>query len=151
MGHDAVVCVLGVKPTTTQPVCSMGTKHIICAMQKHGVRRLVCQSASAVAAIDRKSHDAPWLLPMVLPCFPKVRAMFADKVLQEQFICQSNLDWIIVRPATLTNTPLTGHYTVGVSLAIHLTSKIARADVAHFLLTQLSDDTYLHKVTRIRY
>jgi len=35
--QDAVICVLGVKPTTTIPGCSVGMEHIIAAMQKIGV------------------------------------------------------------------------------------------------------------------
>ncbi len=149
--QEAVFCVLGVKATTTQPVCSTGTMHILMAMQKQGVKRLICQSALMVAAFGSERRELSWVLPTILPLFPNVRAMFADKVLQEQFICQSNLDWVIVRPATLTDGPRTGRYTVGVPLKMGLNAKITRADVADFLLKQLGSDTYIHKVPRIRY
>src|SRR5690349_16355654 len=51
-GQDVVFCVLGVRPGVTIPVCSVGTKNIIAAMQKQGVKRLMVQSAFAVAALD---------------------------------------------------------------------------------------------------
>src|SRR5450759_4592540 len=35
-GRMAVICVLGVRPTTQAPVCSTGTENIIAAMQKAG-------------------------------------------------------------------------------------------------------------------
>ena len=149
-GQDAVVCVLGVGPQVTQPVCSIGTKHIIEAMQKHGVKRFICQSAFVVSALDGEWREVPWIVP-ILPFFPKVKAMFADKVRQEQFVRQSNLDWVIVRPAKLTNGPKTGIYKVGVPFSIGPNAKISRADVADFILTQLNDDTYQHQAPRLMY
>lgn len=150
VGQDAVVCVLGVGPQVTQPVCSIGTKHIIEAMQKHGVKRFICQSAFVVSALDGEWREVPWIVP-ILPFFPKVKAMFADKVRQEQFVRQSDLDWIIVRPTQLTNGPKTGIYKVGVPSFIRPNAKISRADVADFILTQLNDATYQHQTPRLRY
>ncbi|HJT55338.1 MAG TPA: SDR family oxidoreductase [Ktedonobacteraceae bacterium] len=150
-GQDAVICVLGVKPTTTIPVCSVGTEHIIAAMQKAGVKRFICQSAFAVAALDGEWREVPWVLPVILQFTPKVKAMFADKIVQEKATRQSDLDWIIVRPAQLTDGPKTEQYKAGTSLKIGLNSKISRADVADFLLKQVSDDTYLHQVPRLAY
>jgi putative NADH-flavin reductase len=150
-GQDVVICVLGVKPGTTVPVCSTGTKHIVAAMQKLGVKRFICQSSFTVAALDGEWQEAPWILPLILPFCPKLKATFVDQVKQEQFVRQSNLDWTIVRPARLTNNPRTGTYKVGDPLKIGLSSKISRADVADFLLKQLSDNTYLHRVARLKY
>jgi uncharacterized protein YbjT (DUF2867 family) len=149
-GQDAVVCVLGVKVGTTLPVCSTGTEHIIAAMQKLGVKRFICQSAFAVAALDGEWQEVLWIIP-ILPLFPKVKAMFADKVRQEQLVRQSDLDWIIVRPARLTDDPKTGTYKVGLSLPIGMTSHVGRCDVADFLLKQVNDNTYLRQVPRLRY
>ena len=149
-GQDVVISVLGVRPGVTTPVCSEGTKNIIVAMQKRGVKRFICQSAFAVAALDGEWREIPWMVP-ILPFFPKVKAMFEDKVIQEQELRQSNLDWIIVRPATLTDGPRTGEYKVGDPLSMGPRAKISRADVADFLLKQVSDDTYLHKVPRLKY
>jgi putative NADH-flavin reductase len=149
-GQDVVISVLGVRPGVTTPVCSEGTKNIIVAMQKRGVKRFVCQSAYVVAAFDGEWREVPYL-PIILPFFPKVKAMFADKVLQEQEIWQSDLDWIIVRPARLTDSPRMGDYKVGAPLPVGPRAKISRADVADFLLKQVNDDTYLHKIPRLKY
>src|SRR5260221_11955395 len=64
--QDAVICVLGVKPTTTIPVCSVGTQHTIDAIQKTGVNRFICQSAFTVAALDGEWRESPWVLPVIL-------------------------------------------------------------------------------------
>ena len=150
VGQDAVISVLGVRPGVTIPVCSEGTKNIIAAMQKLGVKRFISQSAFAVAALDGEWREVPYL-PLILPFFPKVKAMFADKVLQEQEILHSDLDWIIVRPAKLTDGPRMGEYRVSDPLSMGPRAKISRADVADFLLKQACDDTYLHQVPRLKY
>ncbi|HYB00335.1 MAG TPA: NAD(P)H-binding protein [Ktedonobacteraceae bacterium] len=148
--QDVVISVLGVRPGVMIPVCSEGTKNIIAAMQKLGVKRFISQSAFAVAALDGEWREVPYL-PLILPFFPKVKAMFADKVLQEKEILNSNLDWIIVRPAKLTDGPRTGEFKVHDPLMIGPFAKISRADVAEFLLQQVIDDTYLHKIPRLKY
>ncbi len=150
-GQDVVFCVLGVKPGVTMPVCSVGTKNIITAMQKQGVKRLIVQSAFAVAALDGEWREVPWIVPLVSPLFGKVRAMFMDHVRQEEFVHQSNLDWIIVRPSRLTDTARTGAYKAGDPLFIGPNARIARADVADFMLKQVNDDTYVHKTPRLKY
>jgi nucleoside-diphosphate-sugar epimerase len=150
-GQDVVFCVLGVRPGVTIPVCSVGTKNIITAMQKQGVKRLVVQSAFAVAALDGEWREVPWIVPLVSPLFGKVRAMFMDHMRQEEFVHQSNLDWIIVRPSRLTDTPSTGVYKVGEPLFIGPNAHVARADVADFMLKQVENDTYIHKTPRLKY
>jgi len=150
VGQDAVISVFGVRPGITLPVCSEGTKNIIAAMDKLGVKRFISQSAFVVAALDGEWQEVPYL-PLILPFFPKVKAMFADKVIQEQEILHSDLDWIIVRPARLTDGPKRGEYKVSDPLLMGPRAKISRADVADFLLEQLNDDTYLHKIPRLKY
>jgi putative NADH-flavin reductase len=150
-GQDAVICVLGVKPTVQTPVCSTGTVHIVAAMQKAGVKRFICQSAFVVAALDGEGREVPWVLPVMLSFSPKTKTMFADKVRQEQIVRQSDLDWIIVRPARLTDGPKTGAYKSAAPMSIGINSKITRADVADFILKQVSDDSYLHKIPRLSY
>ncbi len=151
VGQDVVISVLGVKPGTTAPVCSTGTKNIIAAMQKVGVKRFICQSTFAAASLDGEWREAPWILPLILLFTPKVKATFADQVLQERFVRQSDLDWTIVRPARLIDEPAKGTYRVGDPLKIGLNSKISRADVADFLLKQANDNTYIHRVPRLKY
>jgi hypothetical protein len=56
-----------------------------------------------------------------------------------------------VRPAPLTNKAGTGTYRAGVPLGGGRASHIARADVADFMLKQVTDNTYLHQVPRLSY
>lgn len=149
-GQDVVFCVFGVRPGDIKPVCSIGTKNIIGGMQKQGVKRLVVQSSYAVAALDGEWREVPWIVPL-LWLSRKERAKFMDHVHQEEFARQSNLDWIIVRPARLTDTARTGVYRVSEHLFIGPRAHIARADVADFILKQVYHDSYIHKTPRLEY
>jgi len=51
----------------------------------------------------------------------------------------------LVYPVTLTNGPKTGRYRVGEHLALHGVPRVSRADVAHFILTQIGDRAYFRK------
>ncbi len=77
---------------------------------------------------------------------------FRDKERQERYIKQSSLDWIIVRPGQLTNGRKRGTYRHGLDIgSILLTVRISRADVADFMLKQLTDDSYLRKTPGVAY
>jgi len=150
-GQDAVLNSLGMKPGTQAPVTSEGTQNIIAAMHKFGVRRLITQSSLPVAAIDGNPRELPWLFRIILSLAAPLKTIFQDKVRQERIIQQSGLEWVIVRPAALTDGARTGSYRVGMPLKVSLGSKISRADVAEFMLKQVADNTYLHQVPRLSY
>src|SRR6266446_6970951 len=100
-GQDVVICVLGVKPGSTVPVCSTGTKNIISAMQKLGVKRFICQSSFTLAALDGEWREAPWILPLILLFTPKVKATFSDQVSQECSVRQRDMDCSLAGVAML--------------------------------------------------
>jgi uncharacterized protein YbjT (DUF2867 family) len=77
---------------------------------------------------------------------------FLDKAKQEKLIINSNLDWTIVRPGQLTNGKKRSIYKHGQDVGSYiLTKMISRADVAHFMLSQLEDNTYIRKTPGITY
>ena len=140
-GQNAVLCALGHKrlfgPTT---ILSRGTANIMRAMKNCGVPRLICESSLGVGdAVGRLGLPATLLfLPLILPFY------FWDRLRQEALIADSiDIDWVIVRPATLTNGPARGDYRHGFTVGSHIwLSRVSRADVADFMLKQLNDDTY---------
>ena len=144
-GCGGVLCVLGPstfrKPNT---LVSEGTKNIIKAMHEHGVRRLVCQSAIGIG--DSKGHGPFIFKYLVLPLF--LRHVYADKERQEEAIRRSDLDWVIVRPSRLMDWPAQEKYTVSTD-GSPVGGKIARADVAAFMLRQLADNRYLRQAPLI--
>jgi nucleoside-diphosphate-sugar epimerase len=140
-GHDAALCALGHKqvfrPTR---ILSEGTANVLRAMRTHGVRRFVCETALGLgnSAARMGVYYTFFVIPVILPFY------FWDKARQEKVVADSEADWIIVRPGALTNGPKRGGYRHGEHIGSFLkTVRISRADVADFMLNQLTDNTYL--------
>ena len=138
--QDVVLCSLGAGGKGD--LRAEGTKNIIRAMENTGVKRLICQSTLG-AGDSRGNLNFFWkyiMFGMLL------KAAYNDHQLQEKYVMQSALDWIIVRPAAFTDGVRTGNYKHGFGPEANgLTLKISRADVADFMLRQLTDNTYLRK------
>jgi putative NADH-flavin reductase len=146
VGQDAVLSALGTRNVRPTTLFSESTHNVISAMNKHGVRRLVC--LTGVGAGDSKGHVGFLYDRIMLPFV--VKNIYEDKTRQEETIKQSELDWIIVRPARLTDEPAKGEYRVFLG-GSYTATKISRADVAAFMLAQLTDDTYVRKMPVISY
>lgn len=145
-GHDAVIVVLGAG--LKGQVRSVGTLNIIKAMKEKRIKRLICQSTLGVGA-SWGNLNFYWKYLMFSGLLRKV---YSDHVLQEKYVQESDLDWTIVRPSAFTDGGKTGLYRHGFSeVDRNTTLKISRADVADFLLKQLSDLRYLHKSPGISY
>ncbi len=114
-------------------------------MEHHSVKRLIC--ITGLGAGDSKGHGGLLYDKLILPLI--LRRIYNDKDRQEAAIRQSNLDWTIVRPAVLTNDPAKGNYRVLTDLTGFTAGKISRADVAAFVLRQLTEERYLHQTPLI--
>lgn len=146
-GHDAVLAALGSPPWKNTDVRSEGNRQIIRAMEQQRVRRLV--SLSTLGAGD--SWQA---LPRKYRILFRslLRNALAAHERQESYITQSRLDWTIVRPGAYTDGPHTGAYRSGFPFDdATITAEISRADVADFMLQQLTDDAYLHQAPGVSY
>ncbi|MCI0541568.1 MAG: NAD(P)H-binding protein, partial [Verrucomicrobiales bacterium] len=127
---------------------SDGTRNIVQAMQKFGVKRFICESSLGIG--ESKGQLGLLYNFILIPLF--LRGLFADKEVQERILKDSPLDWVIVRPGALTNGPRRGIYRAGMDIGHRLfTVKISRADVADFILKQLTDNTYLGKTPGVSY
>ena len=133
------------RPTVT---LSHGTKNVVAAMEKRCVKRFICESSLGVNESKRQAGFALnyiWI-PLLL------RGIFADKKTQEKLIQESRLDWVIVRPARLTNGPRSGVYRSGFDPGdMSIDGQISRADVADFMLKQLTSDAFLGKTPGVSY
>jgi putative NADH-flavin reductase len=146
-GQDAVLSALGHKrwfyPTR---ILSAGTQHLIDAMRRHGVRRLVVETALGVG-------ETWWQMGLYYTLFVRVFILpfyFFDKRRQEALVCGSGLDWTLVRPGALNDGPRRGVFRQGPRVGHWLwTVGISRADVAGFMLDQVSDPRYVNAVVGI--
>ena len=143
-GQDAVICALGagseLKKTTVR---TTGTINIISGMQKNNVKRLMVVTAMGVG----ESWDT---LSLVNKLFfaTLLKSSRDDHETQEAAVKESGLDWTIIRPSGLTDTPRTGIYEVGENIPA-ATSKIARADIADLILKELEQNALIGKAVTI--
>ena len=145
--QEAVIYSLGVENTKPTTLFSDSTRLLIAAMEKHGVRRLI--AITGIGAGDSRGHGGFLYDHLIFPLFTKHR--YADKDRQEALIRNSSLDWIIVRPAAYSNGGRRGDFRVVTDLEGVIMRSISRADVAAFVLAQLTSDTYLKKTPLIGY
>ncbi|MDI6855062.1 MAG: SDR family oxidoreductase [Deltaproteobacteria bacterium] len=147
-GQEAVCLTIGVK-VTLKPVSvfSAGTANVLAAMQRHRVRRLVC--VTGIGAGDSRGHGGFLYDRIFQPLL--LKTIYADKDRQEALIRAGDTAWTIVRPARLTNGPLTGKYRVLTDLRGITAGRISRADVAHFILTELAANRYLNQTPLLTY
>jgi len=143
-GQDAAICALGagsdLKKTTVR---TTGTINIIQAMQQQKVKRLLVVTAMGVGeSWDTLSVINKFFFAVLL------KSAREDHEAQEAAVKESGLDWTIIRPSGLVDTPRTGVYDFGENIPAK-TSKIARADVADLILKVLGDNNQIGKALTI--
>jgi putative NADH-flavin reductase len=149
MAEQEAVCITIGIGITWKPVrvFSQGTRNVLEAMRRQGVRRLIC--ITGIGAGDSKGHGGflydRFFNPILL------KTIYEDKDRQETLIRASETEWTIVRPGLLTNGPLTKKYQVITDLTDVTAGKISRADVAHFILEELAANRYFGKTPLITY
>ena len=144
-GHEVVLSALGTRGGPA--VLPEGTRNILEAMASHGVRRSLW--VSSFGAGD-SLQQMGWLSQtLIVKGF--LRKAIQEKNAQEQIILASGGDWTIARPGGLTDGPLTGTYRVtGPGDKVGQPS-ISRADVADFLLKNLTDTRFVRRAVGLTY
>src|SRR5438876_850053 len=123
-----------------------GIRHILDAMERHGVRRIVVLSAAG--ALHERVGSIVGSLGLILAraflpgVYREHRAMLEE-------LRTRNLDWIAVRPVILTNGPWTGRYRVAAEGIPRGGYRVSRADVADFMIRQLTSDEFVRKMPAI--
>jgi putative NADH-flavin reductase len=151
--HDAIISTIGVaggfgsdKPTI---LYSQGNANILKAMEQYGLKRIFLISASAI--------EISPVLPFYVRLIEKyviqklLKHMYADLRQMEQLVKQSRTDWTIIRPPQLTDKSVTGRYRVAINTYLKNCLKISRADVAHYILNNVVNETTYQATIEIGY
>jgi uncharacterized protein YbjT (DUF2867 family) len=136
-GQDAVLVALSAAHKSSEPaVNALGTLNVIRSMQRYRVRRLVVLSASGTQ--PGRDPNLPWAFERVVkPLF--LKHAYADLRRMETTVRQSELDWTIVRVSgALTDGPPRGAYRAEPGYSLPGGRRISRADVAEYMLDQLT-------------
>jgi uncharacterized protein YbjT (DUF2867 family) len=154
VGQEAVVVALGIsdnpmavrllrRADTPLDVRSEGTRRVVEAMQRGGVRRLVVQSTYGLGETRRR---LTWQLKAFfsLVIAPQVR----DTERQEEIVRGSGLDWTLVRPVVLTDeqTDAPPHVDAGDDFA---GLEVARSQVARAEVDALLDPATVGKTLTV--
>lgn len=148
-GKDAVLSALGHKRFLgPSHILSKGTENILAAMKTANVSRFICITSMGIN--DNQFKLGLYYTLFVIPFI--VFFYFRDKAKQERLIMESDINWTVVRPGQMTNGKKRTRYRVGEKLGSYiLTLMISRADVAHFMLEQLTTSDYSKKAICIVY
>lgn len=135
-GQEAVLSALGTRNLFKHiTLLSRSAELIVAAMTRQAVRRLIVETSLGVGdSRGQLGLIGDWIGVKLF-----LARIYADKERQEAIVARSDLDWTILRPAMLTNGPLTGHCRTwsGPAPALPAT-RISRADVAHLMLSILN-------------
>jgi putative NADH-flavin reductase len=146
-GADAVLSALGPRGARSPALLAGAADRITSAMTTAGVRRLI--SVSAAGAFITGDPDAGALIKLILP---RVLARpFGDVRAMEAVVRATDLDWTLVRATRLVSTPPAGRYRVRADYPPPGGRKIARADVAAFMLTTLADNGWVGAAPALAY
>jgi uncharacterized protein YbjT (DUF2867 family) len=141
-GQDGVLSCLGLRRAGSSPWAALTSppdlttrvaRLLIESMRREEVHRLVVISAGGVGeSVNQLSRSVRWLTRS-----GSVAVAYQDLAMMEQELTASGLDWLAVRPVTLTNGPPTGRACPVTRYG--LTSVVRRADVAAWMLRQIEN------------
>jgi putative NADH-flavin reductase len=142
--QEAVLCALG--DGKVGKIRANGTKNIIDAMNKTGLKRLICQTT---LGMGESYENLNFIWKHIIFGILLKRA-FLDHQLQEEYILNSNLNYTIVRPSALIDGESTNTFKIGFDGTYKkLSLKITRIEVADFMIRQLQTNEYLKKTVSI--
>ncbi len=140
---DAVISVLGGAIDSSDKSRSLGMKNIIRQMEKAGVKRIVALGGMGVLNADSDHYV------MDTPAYPKeYKTVGQEHLLAYLFLQESSLEWTFVCPPTILDQEGNRQY---ITHADYLPQpdlhEIAVGDLAHCMLTELTEKKYLrHRV-----
>lgn len=144
-GADAVITTVGKTDLRDKRVNLSTAAHraVITGMQKHGIKRLlVISSIGAAQGIKRKG----WRRNLYLYLR---RKYYRDMFEMEREVMASGLDVTVLRAPILHDGPTTGQYQIMEDENYLDKLQIARADVAHFLLAEMTAGAWINRVIAV--
>lgn len=144
-GAEAVITTVGKTDLSDKRIDLSTAAHraVVSGMKKHGIRRLlVISSIGAAQGIKRKG------LVRNIYLFLR-RKYYRDMYAMEREVIDSGLDVTMLRAPILYDGPLTGQYRILEEETYLDRLQIARADVAHFLIGEMTTGAWINRVIAI--
>jgi len=138
-GQDAVISTLGPRSLKKDDIQEVLMRNLVAAMTKNGIKRLVNLSAWGAQDTQKSISLMQVFLQKVV-----LRNIFSDKMRGEKILFASDLDYVNACPGRLLNKPARG----GVKASAEGTGikhNMTRADLAQWMVEQLTSDTWVRK------
>jgi putative NADH-flavin reductase len=136
-GKDAVISCLGIQKREPTKVYSEGVSNIIKAMEIYSLKRIICLSAGAVIVPPKGSFMMRFIIKNILQ--KRFAHLYSDMLIMEQILRATDLNFTVIRPPWLRDAKPTGNYRSAINEYLSNPTKIARADLADYIVTHLMD------------
>ncbi len=148
-GCEIVVSLFGHVKGSPDWLQTNGTKHIVAAMKQEKISEIISLSGGGLPYPEK---DQPKFADQAIRFIMKVAVpkVLNDAIEHHQVLKNSGLKWVIVRGPRLTNDVKKGSYRVG-WVGVNAGTKIARADLADFILKQVEDEQFQYQMPFVSY
>lgn len=141
-GCHAVISTLGLgQPPSETSIFSQSSINVIRSMNECNVKRyIVITGLNVDTPFDQKSAKTKWATEWMYTNYPKTTI---DKQIEYGILSESSIDWTLVRLPLIELTSERSE--LKISLEDCAGDKISATDLAHFLIEQLTDTTFIQK------
>jgi putative NADH-flavin reductase len=141
-GNRAVLSALGARSLKRTNLLSRAVPVILEGMRQEYVTRLIVLGAAGVQRDYGKYQNALTKIGLWVAKKTMLKHPFIDQAAQERLLAASDVDYTIVRAPRLSDGPFTGTYRVLPDALPPGALRVSRADVADFMLQQLTDPRF---------
>jgi putative NADH-flavin reductase len=141
-GHRAVLSALGANTRKKSDLLAQALPNILEGMRQEYVNRLIVLGAAGAGPGWAKYQNALTNMALWVAKKTVLKYPFIDQAAQERLVAASEVDYTIVRAPRLMDGPFTGTYRVLPDALPPGALRINRADVADFMLQQLTDPRF---------
>ena len=145
-GADVVLSALGARSLGKEDVLERAVPLIVEAMRQTGVRRIIALGSAGALddSLDKQPAWRRWLVQkIVYNTFLKWPVV--SQIAQWKTLSASGLDWTMVMPPMLTNGKGRGKFRVDGEALPRGGMRIAREDVADFMMRQIAGREWVGK------
>lgn len=148
-GRDAVLSGLGARTRADAGVAAPLTRSVLAAMEAEKTRRLLVVSAAPLGPVPEGQALVDKAVLAIINSV--LKDVYADLRVMESDLAASSADWTSVRPPKLTNKQGTGQYRKVVGGTPSRGRSLARADVAHAMLSMIDDPATVKQGVGVAY
>lgn len=142
-GAEGVLSVFGHVKGSPARLQTIGTQHILAAMDQHNLSRLISLSGGGLPYHKDKPRFADHMIRGLMKLItPK---MLNDAIEHAEVLEASETQWTIVRGPRLVNQEEKGSYKV-TWVGIDAGTSVTRADLADFILQDLESKSYVRQM-----